>query len=148
MLQKTSLMQAAKLCIYLSVLILVATFSATFSFSQSVPPSCSVGGESDCSNAIDDDNNGFTDCADICCSETVECMDPPFPGDTDFDQINDSVDNCPFVFNPEQADSDNDGIGDLCESRPVPTLSELGFVVLAFILGTVGLIVLRRKKLS
>lgn len=43
-------------------------------------------------------------------------------GDTDGDGINDNVDNCIGVFNPPtpldtgvQADSDNDGLGDLCD---------------------------------
>ncbi|WP_424963737.1 thrombospondin type 3 repeat-containing protein [Ekhidna sp.] len=40
--------------------------------------------------------------------------DPPLP-DTDEDGIVDEEDNCPLVSNPDQADSDGDGIGDVCE---------------------------------
>ena len=36
-------------------------------------------------------------------------------GDTDGDGVCDKTDNCPLVSNPDQADSDNDGIGDACE---------------------------------
>ncbi|NJC26656.1 PKD domain-containing protein [Neolewinella antarctica] len=47
---------------------------------------------------------------------TVEAIDPSL--DTDNDGVNDAVDNCPTIFNPEQitskyfADFDNDGLGD------------------------------------
>lgn len=37
------------------------------------------------------------------------------PGDFDADGVPDSTDNCPTVFNPDQADADNDGIGDCCD---------------------------------
>lgn len=36
--------------------------------------------------------------------------------DTDVDGICDSSDNCPYIFNPSQADFDHDGIGDVCDS--------------------------------
>ena len=36
-------------------------------------------------------------------------------GDTDGDGISDSVDNCPGMPNADQADLDNNGIGDLCD---------------------------------
>lgn len=36
--------------------------------------------------------------------------------DTDSDGIENAQDNCPTVYNPDQADSDRDGIGDACES--------------------------------
>ena len=41
--------------------------------------------------------------------------DPPLP-DSDEDGIVDEEDNCPLVSNADQADSDNDGIGDVCEN--------------------------------
>lgn len=46
----------------------------------------------------------------ISCSKDEE----PLP-DTDEDGIVDEDDNCPLVSNPDQADSDGDGIGDVCE---------------------------------
>lgn len=47
----------------------------------------------------------------ISCSQEE---DPPAI-DTDKDGIVDDEDNCPLVSNPDQEDSDNDGIGDVCE---------------------------------
>ena len=37
--------------------------------------------------------------------------------DGDCDNIADSIDNCRLVYNPDQLDSDADGIGDLCDSQ-------------------------------
>lgn len=49
---------------------------------------------------------------------TVDVRDIPTGGstDSDGDGIPDSSDNCPTVANPDQADSDNDGTGDACET--------------------------------
>ena len=46
--------------------------------------------------------------------------------DTDGDSIADSFDNCPDVANPDQLDSNNDGIGDACSVEPL-ALCENGF---------------------
>jgi subtilisin-like proprotein convertase family protein len=41
------------------------------------------------------------------------------PGaDTDSDGVVDTADNCPTVQNPNQADNDGDGIGNVCEDNP------------------------------
>jgi uncharacterized protein (TIGR02145 family) len=43
----------------------------------------------------------------------------PFAGDSDFDGIFDSCDNCINVGNPSQADDDNDGLGNACDPCPL-----------------------------
>ncbi len=51
-------------------------------------------------------------------SPTAEATMTPKPTslpDTDKDGITDEEDNCPNLYNPEQLDSDQDGIGNLCE---------------------------------
>ncbi len=42
------------------------------------------------------------------------------PSDIDRDGIPDAQDNCPTVANPDQADADHDGIGDLCDYNAFP----------------------------
>ncbi|MEX0273193.1 MAG: Ig-like domain-containing protein [Flavobacteriaceae bacterium] len=42
----------------------------------------------------------------------------PYASDSDGDGIEDEVDNCPFTSNANQADSDNDGIGNVCDDTP------------------------------
>ncbi len=43
--------------------------------------------------------------------------EPEIPpcADVDLDGYDNAVDNCPTVYNPDQADSDQNGIGDACE---------------------------------
>lgn len=40
------------------------------------------------------------------------------PGDKDGDGIHNGKDNCKKIYNPDQTDSDNDGIGDACDESP------------------------------
>ena len=47
--------------------------------------------------------------------------------DADGDLIQDADDNCPDISNPDQTDSDGDGIGDACATPP-PLLGRIAFV--------------------
>jgi hypothetical protein len=41
--------------------------------------------------------------------------------DQDKDGIPDYIDNCPLISNPDQADADGDGIGDVCDTPATTT---------------------------
>ncbi|NJC89137.1 MAG: hypothetical protein FIB02_11515, partial [Desulfuromonas sp.] len=64
----------------------------------------------------DDDNDGVADGSD------AFPLDPMEWADADVDGIGDNADNCPFVYNPDQADADSDGVGDACPGTG-PTIS-------------------------
>ena len=66
----------------------------------------------------DADNDGIGDVCDASpgcggCGQVV-CESP----DADGDGSADSVDKCQVVYNPNQLDADNDGIGDCCDPSP------------------------------
>lgn len=60
----------------------------------------------------DNDEDGIFDHAEAC---TNEVRTDPCLADTDGDEILDGVDNCPLVGNNDQLDTDQDGMGDVCD---------------------------------
>lgn len=78
---------------------------------------------------LDSNNNGVGDACDVKdpvgpggrCTETSECQIGlvcyynKCQTDRDGDGIPDDHDNCPDISNPDQADADNNGVGDACE---------------------------------
>ena len=71
-----------------------------------------VGGN--CVNTPKDCDDGDPCTEDCCDAGTGQCQHSHEP-DRDNDGIRDDCDNCPDDHNPDQADSDGDGVGDACE---------------------------------
>ncbi|MFQ5424860.1 MAG: thrombospondin type 3 repeat-containing protein [Phycisphaerae bacterium] len=72
---------------------------------------------------MDTDGDGTADCNDGCPNDPNKiapgvcgCGTPDT--DTDSDGVADCNDNCPAVANADQADSDGNGVGDVCEPPP------------------------------
>lgn len=70
---------------------------------------------------VDSDADGRPDWADGCPADANKlaagaCGCGVVDADSDGDGVADCNDNCPNVSNPDQVDSDNDGVGDACES--------------------------------
>jgi hypothetical protein len=70
----------------------------------------------------DDDNDGVPDGADLCpatpANTAVNANGCP---DADRDGVADTADNCPFTANPDQRDTNGDGVGDVCTPFGLPT---------------------------
>jgi hypothetical protein len=88
---------------------------------KSVPGICGCGKPD-----IDSDGDGKLDCLEACPNDPNKTA-PGICGcgvpdvDSDTDGVMDCVDNCPNFYNPEQTDSDGDGVGDACQSQAGPT---------------------------
>ena len=70
----------------------------------------------------DDDNDGVPDTQDAFPLDPDESTDTDGDGignnadsDDDGDAVVDMDDNCPLASNPDQADSDHDGVGGVCD---------------------------------
>lgn len=80
----------------------------------------------------DDDNDNQTDVNEISCgsdpldaaSKSLDTDGDNIPNcvdtDDDGEGVLDGVDNCPINANPDQADTDHDGVGNVCDSTPAP----------------------------
>lgn len=66
----------------------------------------------------DADGDGIGDACDVCPLVDGELCSIPNADDRDGDGVPNGRDNCPDVFNPDQADSDGDGKGDACDVCP------------------------------
>lgn len=71
-----------------------------------------------CLRLFDCDADDVTNLCDVdpCDADIVELKPSCIPPDSDGDGEPDATDNCERVPNPDQADIDNDGAGDLCDA--------------------------------
>ena len=64
-------------------------------------------------DGMDADGDGVCDCDDNC-----PYIYNPDQADSDGDLVGDVCDNCPYIPNPDQVDSDGDGVGDVGDNCP------------------------------
>jgi rhodanese-related sulfurtransferase len=70
------------------------------------------------------DEKGFTSVYDMEGGMTAWDWDTELCSDSDGDGIADDLDNCPKFSNPDQSDTNNDGLGDSCETGAAPCIAE------------------------
>jgi hypothetical protein len=58
---------------------------------------------------------------EACDSGAFELVQQSTPPDSDGDGVADTEDNCPEIANPDQADTNGDGVGDACEEKTIDT---------------------------
>jgi cytosine/adenosine deaminase-related metal-dependent hydrolase len=68
----------------------------------------------------DADGDGIGDACDPCPLDANDSCMISSADDIDGDTWLNGTDNCPFVYNPDQADADGDGHGDVCDACPFP----------------------------
>ncbi|MFK7852727.1 MAG: PKD domain-containing protein [Granulosicoccus sp.] len=87
---------------------------ANFSRSQNVGTGANIDFLSDVYEveSFNNDGDAFSNAQEIAAgSDPLNPSDPDSDGDT----LADDADNCPAIANTDQADADNDGLGDLCD---------------------------------
>jgi len=91
-------------------------------------------GTQDCIYPVDIYGLNYLDCIGLCINDNDMYMFNLFG-----DGVCDEVDNCPDVYNPNQIDSNQDGIGDACDGLNLNTENNTKKILKSFdILGRVG----------
>ena len=71
-----------------------------------------------CNDPDGDELGDPDDMANVCPDDNCPLVYNPDQADSDGDGFGDICDNCPEIYNPDQADDDGDGLGNICENCP------------------------------